>query len=61
MKIFYKTINGFKIKFCRAYFCMGIGMDQFTPMYYRYTSGQSLGPVKRKKELCETANKIFKS
>jgi hypothetical protein len=60
MKIFYKVINGFKIKFCRAYFCIGIGMDQLTPVYYRYTTGKSLGPVKRKKELCETASKIYK-
>lgn len=61
MKVFYKVINGFKVKFCRTYFCIGIGMDQFTPVYYRFTTGQSLGPVKRKKELCKTANKIFKS
>ena len=61
MKIFFKYIDGFKVKFCCAYFCIGIGMDQFTPVYYRYITGQSLGSFNRKKELCETANKIFKS
>jgi len=48
MKTFYKVINGFRVKFCRAYFCIGIGMDQFTPVYHRYITGQSLGPVKNK-------------
>lgn len=61
MKIFYKVIHGFKIKFCRVYFCVGIGMDQLTPVYHRFITGKSLGPVKRKKELCETASKIFES
>jgi hypothetical protein len=51
MKVFYKFINGFKVRFCRAYFCIGIGMDQFTPVYYRYTTGQSLGPVKKQASL----------
>lgn len=46
MKVFYKIINGFRVKFCRTYFCIGIGMDQLTPVYYRYTTGRSLGPVK---------------
>lgn len=59
MKVFYKVINGFKIKFCRAYFCVGIGMDQLTPVYYRHTTGQSLGPVKSKqKDFCPTVQKI---
>jgi hypothetical protein len=48
MTVFYKVINGFKVKFCRTYFCIGIGMDQFTPVYHRYITGQSLGPVKNK-------------
>jgi hypothetical protein len=50
MKVFYKVINGFKVKFCCSYFCIGIGMDQFTPVYHRYITGQSLGPVKN--EVC---------
>ena len=53
MKVFYKVINGFKIKFCRAYFCIGIGMDQLTPVYHRYTTGQSLGPVKNKTNILQ--------
>jgi hypothetical protein len=53
MKVFYKVINGFKIKFCRAYFCIGIGMDQLTPVYHRYATGQSLGPVKNKTNILQ--------
>ncbi len=60
MKIFYRVINGFKVKFFRVYFCVGIGMDQITPVYYRHTTGKSLGPVKRKREVCQTVNEIFK-
>jgi hypothetical protein len=48
MKTIYKVINGFRVKFCRAYFCIGIGMDQFTPVYYRHITGKFLGPVKNK-------------
>lgn len=60
MKIFYRVINGFKIKFFRVYFCIGIGMDQITPMYYKSTAWQSLGPVKRKRKTCDTVSEIFK-
>jgi hypothetical protein len=60
IKVFYKVIDGFKIKFCRAYFCVGIGMDQFTPVYYRFATGQSLGRVKKKKNVCPTVDKVFK-
>lgn len=60
VKIFYRVINGFKVKFFRVYFCIGIGMDQITPVYYRFTTGKSLGPVKRKRETCETVTTIFK-
>lgn len=48
MTVFYKVIDGFKVKFCRTYFCIGIGLDQFTPVYHRYITGQSLGPAKNK-------------
>lgn len=59
MKVFYTVINGFKVKFCTTYFCIGIGMDQFTPVYHRYVTGQSLGPVKNKTNLsCPTAQNI---
>lgn len=50
VKIFYKIVNGYKIKFCRAYFCIGIGMDQLTPAYYRFATGISMGPVKSKQK-----------
>jgi len=34
-------------------------MDQLTPVYYRHTTGQSLGPVKSKqKDFCPTVQKI---
>lgn len=61
MKIFYKVINGFRVKFCRAYFCIGIGMDQLTPVYHRYITGQSLGPVKNKTNLHLPKEKSTKS
>lgn len=57
MKIFYKVINGFKVKFCRTYFCIGIGMDQLTPVYHRYITGQSLGPAKNKTNILHPKEK----
>ena len=48
MKTIYKVFNGFRVKFCRVYFCIGIGMDQFTPVYHRHITGKFLGPVKNK-------------
>jgi hypothetical protein len=46
MKIFYKVIHGCKVRIFRFYFCIGIGMDQFTPVYHRFVSTKFLGLVK---------------
>lgn len=43
MKVFYKIVNGFRVKFCSVYFCIGIGMDQLTPAYARVTLRHKLG------------------
>ena len=51
MKVFYKIVNGFRVKYCSVYFCIGIGMDQFTPVYARFTARHTLGPVYSKKDL----------
>jgi len=58
VRVFYRVFNGYKIKFCRAYFCIGIGMDQLTPTYYKYSIGRSLGPVKKEVKACPTKTKL---
>ena len=61
MKVFHKVINGFKVKFCCSYFCIGIGMDQFTPVYHRYITGKSLGPVKNKTNILHPKEENIKA
>ena len=60
MKITRTVINGFKVRICRVHFCIGIGMDQFTPVYHRFTTGQSLGPVKTWKNSDDLPQKNIK-
>lgn len=49
MKIFYRFFDKFKIKFCRAYFCMGIGLNQLTPEYYRLITATVVDTKTKKK------------
>ena len=60
MKVIKVVINGFKVRICRAYFCIGIGMDQFTPVYHRFSTGESMGPIKTKQSLCDVPSKDVK-
>lgn len=60
MKVLKVIINGYKVRICRVYFCVGIGMDQFTPVYHRFSTGESLGPVKTKQSTAEVPPKNIK-
>lgn len=44
---FVKIINGFRIRFFRSSFCIGIGLDQITPVYYKYRTYQKIGSLKQ--------------
>jgi len=44
---FIKIVNGYRVKFYRAAFCIGIGTDQLTPEYYKFKNYRIIGSLKQ--------------
>jgi hypothetical protein len=47
MMSFIKIINGYRVKFYRVVFCIGIGTDQLTPVYYKFKNYRIIGSLKQ--------------
>lgn len=44
---FIRIVGGYRVKFYRAIFCIGIGIDQITPEYYRFKNHRIIGNLKQ--------------
>jgi hypothetical protein len=44
---FIKIVNGFRVRFYRVTFCIGIGTDQLTPVYYKFKNYRIIGNLKQ--------------
>jgi hypothetical protein len=44
---FIKIVNGYRVRFYRVTFCIGISIDQITPEYYRFKNYRIIGSLKQ--------------
>lgn len=44
---FIRIVKGYRVKFYRAFFCIGISIDQITPEYYRFKNHRIVGSLKQ--------------
>lgn len=44
---FIKIVGGYRVKFYRAVFCIGISIDQITPEYYKFKNYRIIGNLKQ--------------
>jgi len=47
MTVRHTIMNGLRIKIYTHYFCIGIGTDQITPAYYKYSVNEEVGSLKK--------------
>ena len=57
MTVRHTIINGLRIKIYTHYFCIGIGIDQITPAYYKYSINEKVSSLKR--EIYEEKNPLM--
>jgi len=44
---FIRIVNGYRVKFYRTVFCIGISIDQITPEYYKFKNYRIIGNLKQ--------------
>lgn len=44
---FVRIVSGYRVRFYRTVFCIGIGIDQLTPEYYKFKNYRIIGNLRQ--------------
>lgn len=47
MTSFIRIVNGYRVRFYRTVFCIGISIDQITPEYYKFKNYRIIGNLRQ--------------